>query len=102
MRFSAILLSLMAVIWLVLCLYLTLPQLIGLNFSDHIVLDGLVASLPATTAFLGLVMIFFMLVRKLDSIDKKLDDLLASQTAELRQPDSGLRKTEGGEPPHIE
>ena len=27
MRFSAILLSLMAVIWLVLCLYLALPQL---------------------------------------------------------------------------
>ena len=102
MRFSAILLSLMAVIWLVLCLYLTLPQLIGLNFTDHIVLGGLVASLPATTAFLGLVMIFFMLVRKLDSIDKKLDDLLASQTAELRQSDSGLRKTEAGEPPHTE
>ena len=91
MRFSAILLSLMAVILLVLCLYLALPQLIGL-----------VASLPATTAFLGLVMIFFMLVRKLDSIDEKLDDLLASQTAELRQPDSGLRKTEAGEPPHTE
>ena len=43
-----------------------------------------------------------MLVRKLDSIDKKLDDLLASQTAELCQPDSGLRKTEAGEPPHTE
>ena len=61
MRFSAILLSLMAVIWLVLCLYLTLPQLIGQNFTDHIVLGGLVASLPATTAFLGLVMIFLCL-----------------------------------------
>ena len=102
MRFSAILLPLIAVIWLVLCLYLALPQLIGLNFTGHIVLGGLVASLPATTAFLGFVMIFFMLVRKLDSIDKKLDELLARQTAELRQPDSGLRKTEAGEPPHTE
>ena len=45
---------------------------------------------------------FFMLVRKLDSIDKKLDDLLASQTAELRQPDGGLPKTEAGEPAHTE
>ncbi|MGB0756590.1 MAG: hypothetical protein ACPGU2_09800 [Candidatus Puniceispirillaceae bacterium] len=43
-----------------------------------------------------------MLVRKLDSIDKKLDDLLASQTAELRQPDGGLPKTEAGEPAHTE
>ena len=61
MRFSAILLSLMAVIWPVLCLYLASPQLIGLNFTGHIVLGGLVASLPATTAFLGLVMIFLCL-----------------------------------------
>ena len=44
MRFSTILLSLMASIWLALCLYLVLPQLIGLNFTGHIVLGGLVAS----------------------------------------------------------
>lgn len=59
MRFSTILLSLMASIWLALCLYLVLPQLIGLNFTGHIVLGGLVASLPATTAFLMFVMIFY-------------------------------------------
>lgn len=61
MRFSTILLSLMASIWLALCLYLVLPQLIGLNFTGHIVLGGLVASLPATTAFLMFVMIFLCL-----------------------------------------
>lgn len=61
MRFSTILLSSMASIWLALCLYLVLPQLIGLNFTGHIVLGGLVASLPATTAFLMFVMIFLCL-----------------------------------------
>ena len=52
MRVSAIFLSLLAIFWLALCLYLVLPQLIGLNFTGHIVLGGLVASLPATTALL--------------------------------------------------
>ena len=84
MGFSPNLLSLMAVIWLALCLYLALPQLIGLNFTGHIVLGGLVASLPATTAFLVFVMIFFMIFIKLDYIDKKLADLLASRTSSAR------------------
>ena len=91
MRISAIFLSLMAVIWLVLCLYLVLPQLINLNFTGHIVLGGLVASLPATTALLGFVMILLRLINKLDAIEKRLDGLQAGQTSENHQHDSDIK-----------
>jgi len=94
MRVSAIFLSLLAIFWLALCLYLVLPQLIGLNFTGHIVLGELVASLPATTALLGFVLIFLMLARRLGAIEQKLDMLVANSSSENHQQISG-NQTDG-------
>lgn len=78
MRFVAIFMLLLACVWLGLCVYLVLPQLIGLNFTGHIVLGGLVASLPATTALIGLSLMLIVMINKVNAMDMNLERLQAT------------------------
>ena len=78
MRLVAIYMLLLACVWLGLCVYLVLPQLIGLNFTGHIVLGGLVASLPATTALIGLSLMLIVMINKVNAMDMNLERLQAT------------------------
>ncbi len=78
MRLVAIFMLLLACVWLGLCVYLVLPQLIGLNFTGHIVLGGLVASLPATTALIGLSLMLIVMINKVNAMDMNLERLQAT------------------------
>lgn len=78
MRLVTIFMLLLACVWLGLCVYLVLPQLIGLNFTGHIVLGGLAASLPATTALIGLSLMLIVMINKVNAMDMNLERLQAT------------------------
>lgn len=78
MRLVAIFMLLLACVWLGLCVYLVLPQLIGLNFTGHVVLGGMVVSLPATTALIGLSLMLIVMINKVNAMDINLERLQAT------------------------